>query len=137
MISNTTSEKQLIYSVKFIFECLNFNSKIYSNDFEYPCNNRKYLNFVTGITSAAVPSLATPNNQANGGNGVAKNILEYVVAHISEFKKLNQETLFQGLDHDDDLDGGSSMRGSSGQVRRPSDAMMIEGMAVSAAPRPR
>ena len=59
------------------------------------------------------------------------------MAHISEFKKLNQETLFQGLDHDDDLDGGSSMRGSSGQVRRPSDAMMIEGMAVSAVPRPR
>ena len=89
-----------------------------------------------GITSAAVPSLAKPNNQTNGGNGVAKNILEYVVAHIAEFKKLNQEAMFQGIDNDEDLDGGS-MRGGSGQVRRHSDAMMIEGMAVSAVPRPR
>ena len=95
------------------------------------------FSFHTGITSAAVPSLAKPNNQANGGNGVAKNILEYVVAHISEFKKLNQEAMFQGIDHDDDLDGSSSLRGSSGQVRRASDAMMIEGMSVSAVPRPR
>ena len=94
-----------------------------------------FFNF-TGITSAAVPSLAKPNNQVNGGNGVAKNILEYVVAHIAEFKKLNQEAMFHGMDNDEDLDAGS-IRGGSGQVRRQSDAMMIEGMGVSAVPRPR
>ena len=67
---------------------------------------------------------------------MAKNILEYVVAHISEFKKLNQEAMFQGIDNDEDLDVGS-IREGSGQIRRHSDAMMIEGMAVSAVPRPR
>ena len=91
-----------------------------------------------GITSAAVPSLAKPSGQANAGNGVAKNILEYVVAHISEFKKLNQDQMFQGMDNEEDMDVGSMREGSSGQqVRRPSDTMMIEGMAVSAVPRPR
>ena len=67
---------------------------------------------------------------------MAKNILEYVAAHITEFKKLNQEAMFQGIDNDEDMDAGS-MRGGSGQVRRPSDAMMIEGMGVTAVPRPR
>ena len=91
-----------------------------------------------GITSAAVPSLAKPSGQANAGNGVAKNILEYVVAHISEFKKLNQDQIFQGMDNEEDLDAGSIRDGGSGQQgRRPSDTMMIEGMAVSAVPRPR
>ena len=40
---------------------------------------------ILGITSAAIPSLAQP------GKDVAKNILEYVFAHIVEFKKLNQD----------------------------------------------
>ena len=96
---------------------------------------RAYFSF-KGITSAAVPSLAKPNSQANGGSGVAKNILEYVVAHVSEFKKLNQETMFQGIDNDEEIDG-ESLRDSSAQNRRPSDSLMIEGMAVSAVPRPR
>ena len=91
-----------------------------------------------GITSAAVPSLAKPSGQSNAGNGVAKNILEYVVAHISEFKKLNQDQMFQGMDNEEDLDAGSIRDGGSRQQgRRPSDTMMIEGMAVSAVPRPR
>ena len=91
-----------------------------------------------GITSAAVPSLAKPSGQANAGHGVAKNILEYVVAHISEFKKLNQDQIFQGMDNEEDLDAGSIRDGGSGQQGRiPSDTMMIEGMAVSAVSRPR
>ena len=101
----------------------------------FPHQNIHSLNFA-GITSAAVPSLAQPNKKSNaGGKDVGKNILEYVVAHISEFKKLNQDALFQdgGIENEDEIgvgDGGS-------QMRRQSDNMMVAGVAVSAIPRPR
>ena len=44
-----------------------------------------------------VPALGAPNS-GKGGNpeGVAKNILEYVFAHIVEFKKVNQEVAIGG-----------------------------------------
>ena len=90
----------------------------------------------TGITSAAVPSLAKTNNQANGGKDVAKNILEYVVAHITEFKKLTQDIMFQGIENEEDADVGS-VRGGSGQIGKGQfDGMVVEGVGVSAVPRP-
>ena len=92
--------------------------------------------FNIGITSGAVPSLAKTNNQASGGKDVAKNILEYVVAHISEFKKLNQDIMFQGVENEEDADVGS-MRGGSDQIGKGQfDGMVVEGVGVSAAPRP-
>ena len=42
---------------------------------------------ILGITSAAIPALANPS----AGKDVAKNILEYVFAHLVEFKKLNHD----------------------------------------------
>ena len=41
---------------------------------------------ILGITSDQVPALAT-----GGGPEVAKHILEYVFAHVLEFKKLNSD----------------------------------------------
>ena len=89
-----------------------------------------------GITSAAVPSLAKTNNQAGGGKDVAKNILEYVVAHISEFKKLNQDIMFQGVENEDDADVGSMHGGSDQMGKYQFDGMVVEGVGVSAVPRP-
>ena len=42
----------------------------------------------------------TPGTQ----NILAKKILEYVLAHIVEFKKLNQEPRLGGFIHDDEAD---------------------------------
>ena len=67
---------------------------------------------------------------------MAKNILEYVVAHITEFKKLNQDVMFQGVEYEEDIDVGSIRGGSSQSGRGQSDTMMVEGVGVSAVPRP-
>ena len=53
--------------------------------------------YATLVSFFKVPALGAPNS-GKGGNpeGVAKNILEYVFAHIVEFKKVNQEVAIGG-----------------------------------------